>query len=732
MADARAALGSLAGSPELDQWLALRDGRVVVRTGKAELGQGIYTAVAAVAADELGVDPALIDVEGPATGSSPNEFLTAGSGSIEQSATAVRQACAHARRALLARAVDHFGVPADELVSSDGLVRTSDGREVSYWELVGDAGFGVTITEAAPTIAPAERRHAGTGLHRLDLPGKTRGEAAFVHDVGARGTPARVRHARVVRPGWIEHQLAEPADADALAAAVHEHFGIDADVVVDGSFVAVVAEREGEAVLAASVVAEQLQWQDPPASPSAGADPRMMMAAVQSSNHVVDGTAIEDPPPPPLTHAGATSVVEARYSKPFLLHGSIGPSAAVARFDGAWLEVWSHSQGVEMLRPCIAEALGIDADAVVVRHVDGAGCYGHNGADDAAFDAALVAFHRPGAPVKVQWSRTDEHRLEPASPAMTVTLSAGLDAEGRLVDWNHDTYSYPHVGRPFPSGPEHSGLLAAWSRATPAPRPPPRGGAGGFHGGPHRNADPLYDVGERRIASHSVAGSPIRTSSTRSLGAFANVFAIESFMDELAHAAGVAPDRFRTAHLTDPRAVEVVEAVVDLAGGLSALGGVDAPGRGLAFARYENIKAYVAVVAEVSVDPRTGRITLRRAWIAADAGEVIDPDGLANQLEGGFVQAASWTLYEELPVDDGRVTVVDWEDYPIMRFSEVPTIETRLLARPDEPVLGAAEAVTGPTPAAIANAVFDATGARLRDLPLRPARVRAALDALTG
>ncbi|HEY7105743.1 MAG TPA: molybdopterin cofactor-binding domain-containing protein [Acidimicrobiia bacterium] len=732
MADAPAALGSLAGNPELDQWLALRDGRVVVRTGKAELGQGIYTAVAAVAADELGVDLALIDVEGPATGSSPNELLTAGSGSIEQSATAVRQACAHARRALLARAVDHFGVPADELVSGDGLVRTTDGREVSYWELVGDAGFGVTITEAAPTVAPDERRHAGAGVHRLDLPAKTRGEPAFVHDVGARGTPARVRHARVVRPGWIEHALAEPADPDALVAAARDDLGVDVDVVVDGSFVAIVAEREGDAVLAASVVADRLRWRDPPAPPSAGADPDQMVAAVQSSHHVVDGTALDEPPPPPLGHDGAATVVEARYSKPFLLHGSIGPSAAVARFDGARLEVWSHSQGVEMLRPCIADALGMDADAVVVRHVDGAGCYGHNGADDAGFDAALVAFHRPGAPVKVQWSRADEHRLEPASPAMTVTLSAGLDAHGELVDWNHDTSSYAHVGRPFPAGPERSGLLAAWSRATPALRPPPRGGAGGFHGGPHRNADPLYDVGARRVASHFVAPSPIRTSSTRSLGAFANVFAIESFMDELAHAAGTAPDRFRVAHLTDPRAVEVIDAVVELAGGLSAPGGVDAPGRGLAFARYENIKAYVAVVVEAAVDARTGRITLRRAWIAADAGEVIDPGGLANQLEGGFVQAASWTLHEELPVDAGRVTVTDWEDYPIMRFSEVPVIETRLLARPEEPVLGAAEAVTGPTPAAIANAVFDATGARLRDLPLRPARVRTALDALVG
>jgi CO/xanthine dehydrogenase Mo-binding subunit len=456
-----------------------------------------------------------------------------------------------------------------------------------------------------------------------------------------------------------------------------------------------------------------------------------MVAAAESSMLVVDGTATDREPGPRREHGEAKTALAARYTKPFLLHGSIGPSCAVARFDGAHLEVSSHSQAVELLAPAIAEALDLPNESVIVRHVDGAGCYGHNGADDAAFDAALIAFHRPGAPVKVQWSRTDEHRLEPASPAMVIDMSAGLDARGRLMSWDHDVYSYTHASRPFPMGRERSGLLAAWSRAEPRRRPRPWAG-GGFHAGAHRNADPLYDVGDRRIATHLTSACPIRTSSTRSLGAFGNVFAIESFMDELARAAGESPLRFRTDHLRDPRAVEVIEAAVDLAGGLVAPGGVDAPGRGLAFARYENVKAYVAVVAEVKVDPRTGWIALTHAYIAADAGEVIDPGGLVNQLEGGFIQAASWTLLEELATDRGRVTASDWEDYPILRFSDVPPIETRLLARPEQPVLGAAEAITGPTPAAIANAVCDATGARLRELPLRSDRVRAALDQLVS
>jgi len=727
MADPR--LGSLAGNPRLDAWLELRDGRVIVRTGKAELGQGIRTAVTAVVADELGIDPSLIDVEGPATGSSPNELITAGSGSIEQSAMALRQAGAHARRALLSRGADYFGVRAEELSSGDGAVQTTDGRQVSYWELVGSGGFGLTVDDVAPTVPPAARRHTGIGLRRVDLPAKVRGEPAFVHDIGSGAASDPVRHARIVRPGWIEHTLAEPADPDALSTAVRDELGLEVDILVDGSFVAVVADREGDAVLAATAVEAGLRWNEPTVPPAWSADPERMLGAVTSSMLVVEGTATDEQPGPPLSHGGAAMTVEARYTKPFLLHGAIGPSAAVARFDGTSLEVWTHSQGVELLRPSIAEALDRPADSVVVRHVDGAGCYGHNGADDAAFDAALVALHRPGAPVKVQWSRSDEHCLEPAAPAMVVAMSAGLDAQGRVASWNHDTYSYAHVGRPFPSGPERSGLLASWSRANPRKRPAPRPG-GGFHGGPHRNADPLYDIGARRIASHFVGGAPIRTSSTRGLGAYANVFAIESFMDELAIVAGDAPDRFRIKHLTDARAVEVIEAAVALAGGLVAPGGIDAPGRGLAFARYENVKAYVAVVVEASVDPQDGHVALRRAWIAADAGEVIDPGGLANQLEGGFVQAASWTLLEELPIEAGAVAVTDWDGYPIMRFSAVPTIETRILHRPQQPVLGAAEAITGPTPAAIANAVFDATGARLRELPLRPGRVLAALDAL--
>jgi CO/xanthine dehydrogenase Mo-binding subunit len=313
---------------------------------------------------------------------------------------------------------------------------------------------------------------------------------------------------------------------------------------------------------------------------------------------------------------------------------------------------------------------------------------------------------------------------------MSIRLDAGLDAHGRICSWQQEGFSYSHASRPhMVAEPGASGLLATWDLDPPVPRPAPAHSRG-FHSGAHRNADPLYRVGARRIVSHLVDGALPRTSSLRALGAYANVFAIESFMDELAVAAGSDPVRFRLDHLEDTRARDVIEAVVEMAGGMQAPGGIDAPGRGLGFARYKNRKAAVAVIAEASVVARTGEIRLTRAWIAADAGEVIDPDGLVNQLEGGFVQAASWTLLEQVAFDPGGVTSRDWESYPILRFSEVPEIRTRLIDHPDEAPLGAGEAIAGPAAAAIANAVFHQTGARLRDLPLRPPRVKAALDAL--
>jgi CO/xanthine dehydrogenase Mo-binding subunit/aerobic-type carbon monoxide dehydrogenase small subunit (CoxS/CutS family) len=711
-------LGSLAAVPELDRWVrVVAPNRVAVHTGKVELGQGILTAVAAVAADELGLDPARIDVVSGVTGTTPNEWVTAGSGSTEQSVMAVRQACAHARRLLVERAADRLGAAPDGLAVDDGWVRAPDGRAVSYGEVGAGRPFGVTVDDAIAGVPAGERRWTGRGLPRLDLPAKVRGEPVFLHDLVLPG----MRHARVVRP-------ARPGAR--LAGRVPDRVGA-ADVVRNGSFLAVVADREHDAATAAEALAADARWDGGADLAPGSTTPAHLVAQPARDAAVVDGAAADGPIGPPPDHRGTR--LRATYTRPFLLHGSIGPSVAVARFAAGRLAVWSHSQGVELLRLSLAEVLRLDPRDVTVTHVQGAGCYGHNGADDVALDAALVALADPGRPVALAWTRADEHAWEPAAPAMAVTLEAGLDERGTVRSWQHEVHSYSHGARPRPGGDGTvAGLLASWALDSPLARPAPQRSRG-FHSGSYRNADPLYRVGDKRVVDHFVAASPLRTSSTRSLGAFANVFALESFVDELALAAGRDPVTFRLDHLDDPRARAVVEAVVDLAGGLEAPGGLDAPGRGLAFARYENVKAYAAVIAEVTVDARTGVVVVRQGWLAADAGEVIDPDGLVNQLEGGFVQAASWTLKEQLDPGEtghggGRPT--DWDAYPILRFAESPAVTTRLLDRPDGRPLGAGEATTGPTAAAIANGVHQATGARIRDLPLRPARVRAALAAL--
>jgi nicotinate dehydrogenase subunit B len=392
----------------------------------------------------------------------------------------------------------------------------------------------------------------------------------------------------------------------------------------------------------------------------------------------------------------------------------------VAQWQEGHLTVWTHSQGVYPLRAALAQVSGMREEDIRAIHVPGPGCYGHNGADDAALDAALLARAVPGRPVSLKWTRADEHTWEPYGPATIIEMQASLDAEGEVVDWNHDVWGYTHIGRARPFG-STSGLLAAWHLAEPFQRPRPRPNLGP-QVGIHRNADPLYAFPRRRIVKHFVPHSPLRTSALRGLGSYANVFAIESFVDELAHAAGADPVVLRLRYLEAERARAVVEAAVEAAGPR-----LEGRGRGVAFAQYKNRQGYVAVVVDLTVNRDSGHIRLERAVVAADVGQIVNPDSLSSQLEGAFAQAASWTLREQVAFDPQGVTSVDWHSYPTLRFRDAPPIETVLLNRPGRPFLGVGEGAQGPVPAAIANAVFDAVGIRLRRIPFTPQRVRAAM-----
>ena len=710
---------SLAETPELDRWVRIdEEETIALFTGKVEYGQGLKTALAQIGAEELDVDVARMRVVMADTAQTPDEGMTVGSMSLETSGQAIRWAAAAARHHLLSLAFEELEAacasPEALHVDNGTITDPASGRQTTYWALLGGRRFGTRVTGAMRPRAAGEQRVLGQPVKRLDLKPKVTGTPAFIHDVDLPG----MVYARVVRP---PHPGARLVSLD--ATPVEEMEGV-LKVVRDGSFLGVIARREEQAMVAAEALRERSRWagESLPSSPEAGY--RALFGQTAQSFPIVEGAGVQEPVPSISPPADAAQTLRATYRRPFQMHASLGPSAAVGLFEDDKLTLWVHTQGVYPQRANVAHVLGMDEADVRVIYRDGSGCYGHNGADDAALDAALLARAIPGRPVALQWTRADEHGWEPYAPAMRVEVQASLDEESAIVDWNYDVYSPPHLGRPR-MGEGVSGLLASWYLAesfAPAESAPSLWP----HVGSHRNADPLYAFPRRRIVKHHLPESPLRTSSMRGLGAYANVFAIESFMDELAHAAGVDPVAFRLRHLEDERARAVIEAAAETAGWGQEEGNGDGRGRGMAFAQYKNRQTYAAIVVDVRVDGESGIIHLERAVIAADAGEVVNPDGLSNQLEGGFVQAASQTLFEEVTWNETGITSLDWESYPILRFPEAPVVEVVLLNRPGEPTVGAGEATQGPTPAAIANAVFAAAGVRLREIPFTPERVKEA------
>jgi len=705
---------SLERHPQLDDWLSIgADGRVRARSGKVDIGQRISTALTLIVADELDVAPERIDMMRPETGIAPDEGITSGSNSMEESGHALRLAAATARRHLLARAAQALDVAQDSLDVADGLIRArASNRSVTYWDLLGDEPFGIAVDLAIEVKPPEALQHIGRAAQPRDIADIVSGRLTFAQDMHIEG----MLHARVVRP---PHYHARLDSLDEAACARLEADGLR--IVRDGSFVALAGADEWAVIKGARRLAGAGAWQ--------GEHPEVRDVYQQLATNdrvslpVIGGRPHQAPVPPhgePPAHA--TLTLRARYEKPYHMHGALGPSAAMACFENGRLTVWSHSQGIYVLRASLAEALHMAPDDVHLIHMPGPGCYGHNGADDAALDAALVA-RALGTPVLLKWSREDEHAWEPYGTCMAMDLAASLDAGGAVVAWSHESAGDTFGMRPR-SGPDRAGprrLLAMRHRAEPldAPLAQP---AMGHHVGIHRNLEPLYTFPDPRLVKHLVRGLPLRTSSLRALGAFANVFAIESFMDELAEAAGQDPVAFRQRHLADPRAKAVLDAAAEQ---LAAAPLPQGHGRGIAFAQYKNAKAYAAVGIELAVTD-AAEVHLHRAVIAADAGQVVDPAGLTAQLEGGLLQAASWTLYEAVTFDSGGITSRDWDSYPILGFDNVPEIETVLLDRPDAPFLGAGEATSGPTAAAIANAIKHATGLRLRRLPFTPDAIRAA------
>jgi nicotinate dehydrogenase subunit B len=695
--------GPLKDNPSLDRWVAFPSpGAVTVCTGRVEFGQGVLTAMAQIAAEELDVAMERISVRSGDTELTPNEGYTAGSLSMQAGGVALRQACAEVRNVFLAQAAKVLGCKARELSVRDGaIMRNGASTGQDYWTLAGAVDLSVKASGLAPRKAVADFKTIGVSRARLDLPAKLFGQAAFIHDLALED----MVHARVVRQPNRGATIASVDEAAIKRAAKGK-----IEFVRNGNFLAILGDDETAVEAAGAAAANHVTWQNVEA-PTPLQQEATWLLQRPSIDRVIGA--------PEPADAQGRQRFEATYTKPHLAHASISPSCGLALYENGHLTVWTHCQGVFPLRGALARTLKLEPAAITVHHVQGAGCYGHNGADDAAADAAIVAMQKRGRPVRVRWRREEEFVYEPKQSAMLVKVRALVDEAGKPTDWTAEIWSGIHGGRPGGGNP----LLGGEALPDPLPLPPPNDVPESNGGGATRNAEPLYDIPAKRIIHHLVPETPVRVSSLRGLGAMANVFALECAIDELAARAGQDPVAYRLSITTDPRGRAVIEKAAVMANWDPKAPGGAGRGRGIAFARYKNKAGYAAVVVELDVDED---IRLAHVWCAADAGLVVNPDGVLNQLEGGIIQSASWVLKEQVRFDGG-VTSLDWDSYPVLKFSEVPEIDIALLNTKDDVPLGVGEVSAGPTAAAIGNAVSHALGARIRDLPLTRERIMAAL-----
>jgi CO/xanthine dehydrogenase Mo-binding subunit len=699
--------GSLKQTPLLDSWIRIdADGSITAFTGKAELGQGFRTAFQQIAAEELDVPFESMKVITADTRFSANEGYTSGSNSMKDSGTAIQNAAAQVRALLVAEAARRLGLPVENLRTENGAVISPDGRRLRYGDLVAADMLHVQAQPKSKLKDPSTFKVMGQSVPRVDIPAKVTGGAAYVQDMRLPG----MVHARVVRPPSYGAQL-----TDCDTSAVETLPGV-VKVVRDGNFLAVVAAKEFQAIKAMNALSSAAKWRETATLPK-----QDDLLRVLSSLPSQDTTIFQQSNP----SIAGQKTVEATYTRPYQAHGSIGPSCAVAQLVDGEMTVWTHTQGVYPDRQGIAEMLRMPPANVRCVHVEGSGCYGHNGADDAAADAALIARALPGTPIRVQWTREQEHAWEPFGPAMVTKLKASLDGQGMISDWNFEVWSNTHSMRPGGAGSMLAAQHMAQPFVPPAPKPLPLPEGGG-----DRNAIPIYKFPNAKVVHHFIPVMPLRISAMRALGAYHNVFSIESFMDELAGAAGADPVEFRLKHLDDPRGRDVIDKAAQEFGWRKDQKAPQDRGFGFAFARYKNLAAYCAIATEVEVNRETGRPRLVRAVAAVDSGQVVNPDGLINQIEGAILQSMSWTLYESVTFGDTRITSIDWQTYPILRFNSVPeSVEVHIINRLGQPFLGSGETGQGPAAASIANAIADCTGKRLRDLPLTRKRIKDAIDA---
>lgn len=670
--------------PKTAQWVAFRNQRAEVRTGRVDLGQGMSAAMVRIAATELGLDADQIVLVSGDTALVPDEGSTVGSLSVQVGGMSLRHATSAAKWECLERASALLQTQADALGVDKGTI-LKDGLDtgLSYWTLTEQAALEGHIADYSRPLSPEDRGAPEGVSRRDDMLGRLRGEV-YIHDM----VFPDLLHGRIVHAPFAAEGLTNEDDAIADMA------GPGVELFRDGLVIGVTGPSEHDVTKSATRLRERLNW-----TLTVLDDPEVGLQASDAAE---------------TTHAdgelpATTAAAEVTLMRPCIAHASIGACCALARFGDGALQVWSHSQGVFALRESLAAVLGLSPAKITVRHVPGSGCYGHNGADDVALDAALLARANPERHVRVIWARSDEFQTGPLSPAMVTQAKGWLSPSGELAGMAVTTTGPGHSTRPL--GAAGPNLQAASRLSTPTPIQDSKDPPHAVGGGSDRNATPLY-AGPVQVAKRMITYTPYRPSALRGLGAQVNTAVIEGLMDELAQTASIDPITFRLANLQDPRARDVVERVGEMAQGLES---VEGRARGLGFSRYKNSSGYFAVIVEVDIDES---VRPTKVWAAADVGEVVDPSGSRNQIEGGILQSLSIALCEGVRFADGANATHSWEDYPILGFDMIPDVEIALADRPADPPLGCGEIATGPATAAVLNAVAQGIGVRPSSLPL--------------
>lgn len=688
---------------EVDGFLRIdQSGAVTLYSGKVDLGTGVRTALTQIVADELDVPLSAVNVIEGDTAMTPDQGTSSGSNSIQRGGAQIRLAAATARRALLQQAAANLGVDVNDLSIADGIITSrSTNKSVTYGALVGGKAFALKVDKAAPTKNPADFRVVGKSVARLDIPAKVTGQFTYMQDFRMPG----MLHGRVVRPPAIGATLQSVDES-----SVRDIAGM-VKVVRVGNFVGVVSETEWSAIKAAQQLkTEWSKWEGLPDQAKLWDHVRNTKIVKEDiTSNVGDASA---------AMAQGTKRLKATYDFAIHTHGSIGPSCAVVEIKDGLLTCWTASQATHALRKQLAAMLSMPEANIRCIYIDGSGCYGRNGHEDAAADAALMA-RAVGRPVRVQWMRADEHGWDPKGPPTLVDLEAALDASGNIISW---TSSFFH-----PQGASGTvDMVAADLAALPHENYLAPGNIIG-------NTALAYTLPNVRTVAHRLETTPFRPSWIRTPGRLQNTFANESFLDELAAAAGADPLEFRLRYLKDPRGIELLDRLAKLAKWEKSPPTRDnaadiATGRGLSYVKYELVRTYVGAVADVEVNRKTGHIRVKRFFVVQDCGQIINPDGVKNQLEGNMVQTLSRTLKEQVTFDRSQVTSLDWGSYPIITFPEVPDVIVDLIDRPNEKPWGAGEPSASVVPAAVSNAVFDAIGVRLRSVPFLPDKVKEAIQ----